>query len=202
VTFSFQLTGARSCNAREWLDHWERKYPSEKYDEKKYDYLIGRVGVLSSEDLILLGRWKDAAWSEKKWRPNVAMVAFPAWMDVSKELLGFRIDQTSPEEFLNKWSERSYPDTSSRSPDGKKHFGLPRATTLLHFISAGKFPIYDSRVRTAVRRLCNARALDDVESYLNFYIPIFGQLVNVCGASLRSVDKALHAYGGRSVRAA
>jgi len=202
VTFSFQLTGGRCCNANEWLSHWERKYPSEKYDEKKYDYLIRRAGVLSSEDFILLGRWKDAAWSEKKWRPNVAMVAFPAWMDVSKELPGFRIEQTSPEEFLNKWSERLYPDTSSRRPDGKKHFGLPRATTLLHFISAGKFPIYDSRVRTAVRRLCNKRALDDVEWYLNSYIPIFDQLVNVCGASVRSLDKALHAYGGRSVKTA
>ena len=35
----------------------------------------------------------------------------------------------------------------------KKRFGVPRATTLLHFVSGGRFPIIDSRVRRAIVKL-------------------------------------------------
>ena len=86
---------------------------------------------------------------------------------------------------------------SSRSGDGKKRFGLSRATTLLHFMSAGAFPIYDSRVRRAVKRLCNERAPGNMDWYLKSYIPVFRDLLRACGASARDLDKALFAYGYR-----
>jgi hypothetical protein len=195
VRFDFRQKNGRSCEPAEWLRAWEDEYPSEDYDEKYYDYLIRRAGVLSSEDFVLIGRWKDSAWTEKRWRPNVAMVAYPAWVAASEELPGVRIEGIPLEPFLKKWSDRRYPDTSSRSADGQKRFGLSRTTTLVHFMSTGRLPIYDSRVRIAVKRLCDTPAPDDVESYLEFFVPIFDQLVGILGASARSVDKALFAYG-------
>ena len=197
MKFDFRRESGQPCGAVEWLNEWESKYPSEEYDEKHYDDLIGRAGALSSDDFILIGRWKDSAWTENKWRPNVAMVAFPAWIDASKELPSFNLETVSPEAFLRRWSDRLYPDTSSRSADGKTRLGLSRATTLLHFMSVGKFPICDSRVRTAIKRLCNERAPDDVEWYLRSYIPIFDELASRCGAIPRTLDKAMFAYGAR-----
>jgi hypothetical protein len=195
MTFNFELKNGQSCDPKEWLQRWEQEYPSDDYGEKYYDHLIRRTGSLSSEDFILMGRWKDNARTDGKWRPNVAMVAFPAWVDASVELSGFSIEQSSLEAFLKKWSDHLYPDTSARSADGKKRFGLSRTTTLLHFISAGRFPICDSRVRSAIKHLCNIRTPDEVEQYLNSYVSIFEQLARVCDASARSLDKALFAYG-------
>src|SRR5579864_9361212 len=105
MRFNFQLESGQPCGPSAWLVHWERKYPSEDYDEKYYDQLIQRAGILSSGDFIVIGRWKDSAWTENKWRSNVAMVAFPAWMDASIELPGFSIEQILVEAFLKKWSD-------------------------------------------------------------------------------------------------
>src|SRR5207245_10859851 len=54
----------------------------------------------------------------------------------------------------------------------EKHFGLSRATTLLHFVSGGRFPIFDSRVRKAVARLLNCSVPNDVPWYLDSYCPL------------------------------
>lgn len=195
ANFGFRLPSGEPCGPREWLNNWEPRYPEAQYDEKYYDHLIQQSGNLASEDFILLGRWKDSAWTERKWRANVAMVAFPAWMDAARELPGFDLGKASVEEFLNTWSEHLYPDASSKSVDGQKRFGLSRTTALLHFMSAGKFPICDSRVRTAIRRLTNRRAPDEVKWYLASYIPLFEDLAGQCCTSPRSLDKALFAYG-------
>lgn len=64
-------------------------------------------------------------------------------------------------------------------------------------MSAGAFPIYDSRVRRAVKRLCNEGAPDNVDWYRKSYIPIFHDLLTACSASARHLDKALFGYGYR-----
>ena len=178
-----------------WVSEWEREYPVARYDEKYYNLLIQKAGSLSSDDFIVMGRWKDDAWTEGRWKPNVAMVAFPAWVAASTELPGITLDRSTLENFLTNWANRLYPDTSARSADKMKRFGLSRATTLAHFISIGKFPICDSRVRRAIKRLCSARARDEVSWYLRLYVPTFEELERVCGASVRRLDKALFAYG-------
>lgn len=193
ATFRFQKTTGESCNAVEWLTEWENKYPSKDYNEDLYNELIQKAGALVPQDFILIGRWKDAAWTKNKWRPNVASVAYAGWIEASIELPGLSV---VPEAFLNEWCQRLYPDTSSRSVNGQKRFGLSRATTLLHLMSAAKFPIYDSRVRRAIRRVCKKHAPNQVEWYIKSYIPIFEALVELCSAIPRSVDKALFAYGG------
>lgn len=193
--FQYRLQDGRPCDALQWVDEWEPRYPSKKYREEQYTALIDKAGILSSKDFLLIGRWKDYAWSDEKWRSNVSTVAFAVWHLASVELPGFRIKETSEETFLVKWAEYRYPDASSRSTDGKKAFGLSRATTLLHFITEGRFPIFDSNVRKAIRRLCGKNAPNRVQWYLSSYMPLFRELVRECNATSRRVDKALFAYG-------
>ncbi len=97
-------------------------------------------------------------------------------------------------DFLDDWSDREYTDPV------KKRFGLARTTTLLHFISGGRFPIFDSRVRRAMARLLNSRVPNTVSWYLDSYCPLFSEIAALCGTKdLRMVDKALFAYGDRTL---
>jgi hypothetical protein len=101
------------------------------------------------------------------------------------------------EAFLNDWSDRTYTDKYTQGPV-KKRFGLSRATTLLHFISGGSFPIFDSRVRRAMTRMLNTAVPNTVGWYLDSYCPLFLEVASLSGTEdLRLVDMALFSYGGR-----
>jgi hypothetical protein len=117
------------------------------------------------------------------------------WKEAAQEL------PKCPEEsdvaaFLKDWANRTYMDEFKAKPV-KKHFGLARASTLLHFISGGHFPIFDSRVRRAVARLRDEHVpSNDVGGYLHF-CPLFKELATLCKteADPRMLDKALFSYG-------
>jgi hypothetical protein len=100
-------------------------------------------------------------------------------------------------DFLNDWSGRKYTDEYANGPV-EKRFGLSRTTTLLHFISGGRFPIFDSRVRRAMTRLLSSSVPNTVRWYLDSYYPLFSEVATLCGTEdLRKVDMALFSYGGR-----
>src|ERR1700682_1891342 len=103
--------------------------------------------------------------------------------------------------FLEDWSNRAYTDIFKNGPR-KKHFGLSRATTLLHFVSGGLYPIFDSRVRTAIARLLDHPELPGtISSYLDSYLPLFKELAGRCETDdLRMLDKALFSYGALEER--
>ena len=147
-----------------------------------------------------IGRWKDGARTDGRWKANVASVAYPIWMQAASEM------PKCPEgmgvaDFLNDWSNRKYKDEwPTRSVE--KRFGLSRATTLLHFLSGGCFPIFDSRVRTAITRLSpnSTRVENTVGWYLDSYCSLFAELAAVCGSEdFRTMDKALFSYGARNL---
>jgi hypothetical protein len=99
--------------------------------------------------------------------------------------------------FLADWSERKYLDEYANG-SREKHFGLSRATTLLHFLSGGRYPIFDRRVRTAMTRLLNIAVPNEIPWYLDSYCPLFLEVAAMCGTTdLRAVDKALFSYGDR-----
>ena len=113
---------------------------------------------------------------------------------------GQAIDPDGIADFLNQWSCRKYEDERRESRIRKK-FGLSRATTLLHFMSGGSFPIFDSRVRRALIRLTVARVPYTILCYLELYRPIFLELARACDTyDLRAVDKALFSYGKKTLR--
>ncbi len=117
-------------------------------------------------------------------------------MQAASELPGCP-EETDVAEFLDDWSSRKYTD-EYRNGQVEKHFGLSRTTTLLHFISGGRFPIFDSRVRRAMARLLTSQVPNTVHGYMDSYCPLFSEVAALCGAEdLRKVDMALFSYGDR-----
>lgn len=101
--------------------------------------------------------------------------------------------------FLKDWSGRKYTD-HFRDRIIEKQFGLSRATTLLHFLSGGRFPIFDSRVRKAIGRLLDSRVPNTARWYLDSYRPLVLEIAALSFTEdLRTVDKALFSYGGKTL---
>jgi hypothetical protein len=108
--------------------------------------------------------------------------------------------------FLADWSERKFiagVDRESNRPL-EKRFGFSRSTTLLHFISGGRFPIFDSRVGAAIKRLgVSPPAEFTVDWYLGTFCPLFKEIANLCGVfdtkGFRLLDNALFCFGGSSI---
>ena len=128
----FRILGERDSTAREWLRVWSGLYQAD--DDTEYSDLIATAKrkSLSAEDFIRIGKWKDNAKAAAKWQPNVASVAYLIWKQAARELPKCP-DESEVEAFLNDWSNRTYTD---KLPDRSvtKHFGLSRATTLLHLV--------------------------------------------------------------------
>jgi hypothetical protein len=77
-------------------------------------------------------------------------------------------------------------------------FATNLSATLLHFLSGGDFPICDSRVKRAMKRIRNTPVSKTVDWYLDSYCPFFLQFASMCATTdSRNVDKALFSYGGR-----
>ena len=183
----------RDSPPQEWLRVWAGRYQG--YDEKEYWDLIEKSKSFSAEDFRRIGKWKDGATTEVQWKPNVASVAYLIWEQAAEEL------PRCPEEnevvaFLEYWSGREYTDIF-KNGSKKKRFGLSRATTLLHFVSGGRYPIFDSRVKTAIARLLARPELaGTIGSYLDSYIPLFKELAERCETdNFRMLAKALFSYG-------
>jgi hypothetical protein len=181
--------------APEWLQIWSARYTG--YDDETYFDLVklAQRNALTTEDYVRMGKWKDGVGEDQpgKWRPNVASVAYEIWIEISRNepkwLEGGEI------EFLDYWSERTYTDTYPSSSVNKR-FGLSRATTLLHFVSGGRYPIFDSNVRKALIRLGHSRPKESVVYYLETYVPLFQQILDLCQSTdARNLDKALFSYG-------
>lgn len=193
--FRFRDPAGSDVAPQAWLRVWSARYPTQDYSG--YGELIAKHRCLSPADVERIGRWKDAARTDSQWQPNVASVAYRVWMDAAAVVERCPDDSGVPD-FLLDWSERNYTDQYARN-SVTKHFGLSRASTLLHFLSGGRFPIFDSRVRKAVGRLLDTRVKNSVQWYLDSYCPLFAEIAAAYGTTdLRLVDKALFSYGGRS----
>lgn len=192
--FIFRSLDGADVAPQEWLRMWAARFPSKDYPG--YGELIAKYKSFIAADFIQMGKWKDAANTKGKWKANVASVAYLVWMQVALE------QPKCPEDsavagFLEDWSTRKYNDEYTKGPKQKK-FGLSRATTLLHFISGGHFPIFDSRVRRAMKRLLDSPVSNTSRWYLESYCPLFSEVATLCDTEdLRMVDMALFSYGGR-----
>ena len=199
--FRFKVLEMKDTSPQEWLRVWSALYGG--YDEKEYANLIAKHSLFSAEDYERIGKWKDDVRKESQWKPNVAHVAYLIWKQAADEL------PKCPQEvdvaaFLDGWSNRKYTDVFPKK-SVEKRFGLSRATTLLHFVSGGRYPIFDSRVKSAVARLLNKQQLSGTtSSYLHSFLPLFQKLADCCGCDtlddLRMLDKALFSYGALEAR--
>lgn len=188
---------ATTLSPRNGCALWARSYDR---DEMEYEDLISRHTALSAQDFEKIGQWKDAALKEGKavtgkWKPNVASVAYAIWMQAASELPKSPSDPHGAAKFLQDWSERKYTDTYKDGGRREKRFGLSRASTLLHFVSGARYPIFDSRVKTALEDLTAGSLDNTVEVYLETVCPVVAEIEKQCQAKPRSVDNALFEYG-------
>src|SRR5258707_6020691 len=174
--FRFRGVDGAQIQPQEWLRMWADQYPENDYAE--YAELIAKHKSLSALDFEEIGKWKDAAKTQAKWKVNVASVAYKIWMQAASELPAFP-EESRIADFLEDWANRNYTD-EYKNGAVKKQFGLSRATTLLHFISGGRFPIFDSRVRRALKRLLDEPVAKTVRWYLNSYFQLFSELAGIC----------------------
>lgn len=183
----------KPASSEEWLRFWSAK--SQWLDDREHADLMAKHRVFAASDFERIGKWKDSVRSPGQWKPNVAMVAYPAWMKLAHDRPALPASERAGE-FLDYWSGWKYTDIYP-SRTVTKVFGLSRATTVLHFLSGGSYPIFDSRVRDAMGWLCDRTIRDDVFSYLNYCCPYFKELAVLCKTenNLRILDQALFQYG-------
>jgi hypothetical protein len=197
VTFAFRDPNGARIAPKQWLVVWASRYPVSKYS-RFHDELVRKHRAFSSADFERMGRWKDNAHTPAKWQANVASVAYDIWMQAASECPQCPLPGGEPA-FLADWSDRRYVD-HLRSATVTKRFGLSRASILLYFLSKGRFPIFDSRVRRAIALLWGQRIPNTVDAYYTLYCPLFATIAACCGThDLRSVDEALFSFGGRQL---
>jgi hypothetical protein len=70
------------------LAAWAAKYDdSASFDEDEYTQLIGlaQQNGLPAKYFERVGRWKDSANTDRRWKPNVASVAYIVWLQAEAE---------------------------------------------------------------------------------------------------------------------
>jgi hypothetical protein len=193
----FKIVEVRACDPDVWLATWSTKYEdSAGFDEDEYTQLIDLAQQNSrpAKYFERVGRWKDSANTDGRWKPNVASVAYVIWLQAEAEQ-PHRPENEQALSFLDNWSSRTYEDVFSAKRVNKR-FGLSRATTLLHFLSGGRFPIYDSNVIKAMKRLYEVSPSYTLNHYWNKFYPQFLELAANCKTDdFRRLDKALFSYG-------
>lgn len=208
-TLKFTLPAWETHEPSRWLKFWAGLYESteaREEDNRVYKTLIDKKGHLSAEDFETVGRWKEGCLAENhgSWKPNTP-AAYEIWMQAKSECPTCPPDD-SISTFLSDWSERKF-IAGVNKEDGQaleKRFGLSRSTTLLHFISGGQFPIFDSRVGAAIKRLgVSPPAEPTVDWYLGTFCPLFKEIASLCGVSdtkgFRLLDNALFCFGGSTI---
>ncbi len=193
-SFKFFLPGIRETDPGEWLRFWAAKAKISK--EVDYETLIANYKNFTADDFATMGKWKDSARSTKRWQQNIASVAYAVWMQA-----GAIRPQCPTEEsvraFLRDWANRDYVDNYRTGPQWKR-FGVSRATTLLHFISGGEYPIFNSRVIIAISRLGSCRPPPyTIDYYVGSHLPMFKELLAACSTEHEpsQLHKALVMYG-------
>jgi hypothetical protein len=195
--FTFRYPEWREIDPPAWVTWWAVRWGDG--DNPQYFDLIEKQGTLSGEDFEQMGKWKEGCLKpgNGRWKTGTP-TAYDVWMKAKAELPHCP-DKIGITAFLADWSNRKF----AAGKGQRKRFGLSRATTLLHFVSGGEYPILDSRAVTAMIRLGSPIEDDgSIGGYLNSFCPLFFDLAVVCGLSgvrgLRKLDNALFNYGAET----
>jgi hypothetical protein len=189
----------REIDPAAWVEFWAGRYDGG--DNDQYFALIEKHGRLSGEDLELAGRWKEDCLKpgNGRWKAGTPR-AYEVWVAAKADP-----PECPPKDgiaqFLKNWSDRTFAAGMRNGRVLQHRFGLSRSTCLLHVISGGQYPIFDSRVATAMARL-GSPVEESIVGYLNSFCARFSQLASLCGVSgtvgLRKLDNALFSYGAET----
>lgn len=219
VSFRFLSAAGQQTSPHQWLVDWSERFPSKKYPESVYKYLVRRGPDIDRLDVLIMGWWKDAALDLasvpiegdtnlvptqlrpkiRRWKPEAASVHYDGWNWLANNLStiqGIWFGGTEPARLLESLNERR----------GSRRFGLSRASFVLHVLSRGIYPIYDGNTHRGLYRLTRGTSYEgriraskqqDSNWYLQTFQMIVGQLQAACDCDVRLLDKALFAYGAR-----
>jgi hypothetical protein len=197
--FKFLYPEWREIEPSEWLARWAARYDDADKDGDNQEYFrLIWESRLSSDDFEQVGRWKEGCRKPNhgSWKTGTPK-GYDIWMRAKEEAPECP-EQSELSRFLENWSEREFVAGKKDDQDLWKKFGLSRATTLLHFISRGQYPIFDSRVATAMTHL-GSPIKKTIDGYLKSFCPLFREIADVCGVAgidgLRKLDNALFKYG-------
>lgn len=212
-SFKFRYPEWVDIEPSAWVSKWNALFLLDKEheaDDAVYKSLMEKRGKLSGADFEQIGQWKEGCLPKTdgkvngKWQPNTS-AAYDVWMQAEENPperpAEDKIDEEWAREFLEDWSERKFAKPATGGIVQDTRFGLPRASTLLHFVSGGRFPIYDSWVWYGAKQLGRRLPYEmTVDAYLNKFCPLSTALASECGLSqntddLRKLDNALRCYG-------
>jgi hypothetical protein len=129
------------------------------------------------------------------WQPRTPR-AYEIWMRADAQLPKCPNTRDEIVTFLNSWLKERF--LAAKKDDRTQCFALSRATTLLHFTSGGRCPIWDSNVANAMR-LLGSQIDDTSEAYVTDFCRLFSEIAAICGVSdlrgLRRLDNALFSHG-------
>jgi hypothetical protein len=197
--FTFRCPVWRATEPSDWVTKWASLYAGD--DNAEHHALIEKDGLLSGDDLERVGRWKEGCpRGHNGWKAGTPR-AYDIWMEAKAQPPTCPAED-SIEHFLADWSEKKF--WAGKKKDGRDlvhRFGLSRATTLLHFISGGRYPILDSRVKAAMARL--GSPIDMTISGYSSFCLLFSEIAAACGVTgkkgSRKLDNALFCYGLDSI---
>ncbi len=208
-SFTFCYPEWAEIDASLWVNKWAEAFLSSderRADDLAYNELIAKKGQLSGADFEQIGRWKEGCTVREggkehgRWKPGTT-AAYDVWMEGKQnppqQPANGKLDDAFARTFLEEWSEKTY-EVSKKGPT---RFGVARASTLLHFLSAGQFPIYDDFIWYALKRLGTPLPWKmTVDAYLKKFCPLVAALAASCGlsrsvADLRKLDNALRCFG-------
>ena len=127
--------------AARWLRVWAELYPEKDYDRAEYGELIANHKIFAANDFIRIGKWKDGARTESKWKANVDQVAYQiltqaAWkcQNVRKEVECQTFWTTGPTEStpMNGQLDRSRNDLGCH---GRPHYCISLAEADSQFLT-------------------------------------------------------------------
>jgi hypothetical protein len=196
--FTFRCPVWRATEPSEWVTKWAALYGGN--DNAEHDALIEKDGLLLGEDFERVGRWKEGcAVGHKGWKAGTPR-AYEIWIQAKDHPPPCPAEDRIGE-FLIRWSQKRFWAGTRNDRRLEQSFGLSRATTLLHFISGGRYPILDRRVEAAMSRLGSPIEMT-IEGYGSF-CRLFSEIAAACGVSgikgLRKLDNALFCYGLDSI---
>lgn len=176
--FDFQM-----CSATDFISFWNKCYNEGRYSDEDYEKNLNREDLLTPENVQYLLEWKNANRLPRKKQA----IADRTKNEITKVNEFRRLSEVSEDKFEKFWSFLS---TIVKS-------GIVWKVFLLHISRPSDYPMVDQHVLRAWSFLTKNKVEDPKKTLENYrkYRIFFFALADQCGKDLRSVDRALMAFG-------
>ena len=173
----------QTCSAADFISFWNKCYNEGKYSDEDYEKNLNIKGLLAPHNIQYLLEWKNAKPLPRKKQPITDRIK-----NKITEVNEFRqLSEVSEDKFEEFWAFLS---TIIKS-------GIVWKVFLLHVSRPSDYPMVDQHVLRAWSFLTKNKIEDPEKTLENYrkYRIFFFELANQCRTDLRSIDRALMAFG-------